>query len=52
MNKNYNWIKTVAKDCNCIIITPEEIKKLEGSKPEETLELFQSILGLIKNGKQ
>ncbi len=50
-SKNYTWIKTVAKDCNCIIITPEEQKKLTEAKPEETIDLIQSIFGMIKNGK-
>ena len=49
-SKNFKWIKTVAKDCDCIIITPEEIEKLQEANPEETIQLFQSILGIV-NGK-
>jgi len=44
----YDWIKTVARDCGCLCLTPEDIKKLKTAKPEETLELFQQVIGAVK----
>ena len=49
--KNFTMIKKVGADCGCLVITPDEIEKLKEAKPEETIELFQSILGMI-NGKK
>jgi len=44
----YGWIKTVARDCGCLCLTPEDIKKLKTAKPEETLELFRQVIGAVK----
>jgi len=45
---NYQWLKTVARDCKCLLITPEEIQELIDAEPEKALTIFQSILGLVK----
>ena len=45
---NYLWLKTVARDCNCLLITPKEIQELTEAEPEKALMIFQSILGLVK----
>ena len=45
----YSWIKTVNKDCGCLCLTPDDIGKIRDAKPEETLELFQQVIGIVKN---
>jgi hypothetical protein len=46
-SKNYRWIKTVARDCGGIFISPEDIKELNSTNPERTLEVFQKIIGFV-----
>jgi hypothetical protein len=46
-SENYSWIKTVARDCKCICVTPAELEALKESNPEEALDIFRSILGLV-----
>ena len=45
---DYSLLRTIAKDCKCLLITPEEIEKLQSSNPEETIKIFQQILGIVK----
>lgn len=49
-NKNYKWIKTVAKHCGCVCISPQEIKELKETDPEKALEVFMKIVGIV-NGR-
>lgn len=49
--KDYEWIKLVNKDCGCICLTPEDIKELNESDPAKALELFQKVLGIVKQDK-
>jgi hypothetical protein len=46
--RDYEWIKIVAKDCNCLCITPDELEQLRSGNHEETLTLIQNILGIAK----
>ena len=48
-SEKYCMLKQIAKDCKCLILTPIELRKLKTANPEETLELFQQIIGLAKN---
>jgi hypothetical protein len=45
---DYSWIKAVASDCDCLVLTPDDIEELKSSNPEAALDLFQKILGRVK----
>lgn len=46
--RDYEWIKLVAKDCDCICLTPEDIEELNSSDPEQALTIFQKIIGMVR----
>jgi len=46
--KDYCMLKKVAKDCDCIIITPEDIKELQNTAPAAALSVLQKVLGMVK----
>lgn len=46
-SRNYRWIKTVAKDCGGLFISPEDIKELQDTEPEKVLEIFRKIIGTV-----
>jgi len=43
----YNWIKTVAKDCGCVCLTPEDIRSLKNSDAKNAIDIIHDILGVI-----
>ena len=46
---NYKWLKAVATDCGCMVLTPDDIAELKDSDaPEKTLQLFIKIIGKAK----
>jgi hypothetical protein len=46
--KDYCMLKKVARDCDCIIITPEDVKELNSTDPTQALAVIQKVLGLVK----
>lgn len=47
---NYSALSRIAQDCRCMLITPEDIKELQGmdgSEPEKVLKLVRKIIGLV-----
>jgi len=46
---DFSWIKTVAKDCNGLFVSAEDIKDLNEIEPEKALRLLMRIVGVIKN---
>lgn len=47
-SKYYCMLKKVAKDCDCILITPEDIKELQNTDPTAALEVINKVLGLVR----
>jgi hypothetical protein len=48
LSGNFKWLKAVAVDCGCIVLTPEDIKELKDmDAPEKTLQLFMKIIGRV-----
>lgn len=45
---NYSWLKAVAKDCGCIVITPDDISELKTADPERTLAVLSRIVGMAQ----
>ena len=46
--KIYDWIKSVARDCGGLFISPEDIEKLQSANAEETLQVLQQVIGYVK----
>jgi hypothetical protein len=46
--KDYCMLKKVAKDCDCILITPEDIKELNSTDPAAALAIIQKVIGMVK----
>ena len=46
--KNYCMLKKIAKDCDCILITPDDVKELKSCDPAEALAIIQKVVGLVK----
>lgn len=44
----YDMVKRVAKDCKCIVLSPDDIKELNESDPGKALDVFQKIIGMVK----
>jgi hypothetical protein len=44
----YKMLKTIASDCKCILITPDEIEELQKTDPGKALEICQKIVGLAR----
>ena len=50
-SKKYTMLRRVAKDCRCILITPEdveELKSLDGDEPEKVMAVIKKIMGMLK----
>lgn len=45
--RDFIMLKRVAKDCGCILITPDDIKELETTNPEDAIEALRKIVGKI-----
>ena len=41
-------LKRVAKDCDCIIITPDDVKELQNTDPAVALEVIRKVIGVVK----
>ena len=46
--KDYCMLKKIAKDCGCILITPEDVKELQTTDPTAALTAIQKVLGMVK----
>ena len=47
-SRNYCMLKRVAKDCDCIIITPDDVKELQNTDPAAALEVIRKVIGVVK----
>ena len=47
----YTWIKTVARDCGGLFISPEDVQELQDVEPEKALEVFRKIVGMLRKGR-
>lgn len=45
--KDYCMMKKVAKDCGCILITPDDVKDLESTDPAAALAVLQRVVGKV-----
>ena len=45
---NYKWIKTIARDCGGVFVSPEDVHELKGTEPEKVLEAFKKIVGMVR----
>lgn len=46
--KKYDALKVAARDCKCLLITPEELEELQDANPEKALALFSKIGGMVR----
>ena len=46
--QNFKWIKTVAKDCGGLFVSPDDIKELKETDPEKAISVLQKIVGIVK----
>jgi hypothetical protein len=46
--QDYCMLKKIAKDCDCILITPDDVKELHSTDPAEALAVIQKVIGLVK----
>lgn len=47
-SQNYKWIKTVARDCGGLFVSPMDVEELNSTEPEKVLEVFRKIIGMTK----
>lgn len=47
-SRDYEWARTVAKDCGGLFVSPEDIKEMKETDPLKALKLFQRIIGIIR----
>jgi hypothetical protein len=46
--RDYWMLKRIARDCGCLLLTPDDVKELKDSDPEKAIEVFKKIVGLVK----
>ena len=50
-SREYAWIKTVAKDCRGLFISPEDIEELDTANAEQALAALAKVVGIARKRK-